>query len=347
MAEAELLALIMAGGSGTRFWPLSRKDFPKQFLPLLGDKSLIAQTAERVRSILAGDHLYVVSTARQETLLKVYLPEAKRILEPEGRNTAPCLMLALVELMRAGFSRDVVMAVLPADHYIADEEMFRTTLKRAAAVAVETKGLVTLGIVPASPHTGYGYIEADTATTVPGGIGHQVRRFVEKPDRKTAENFLRQRNFFWNGGIFVWTLGALADAFAKFLPQDWARMSAYRTPAELEAIYRTIESRPVDVAVLEKADNIYVIPVSMGWSDVGSWNALYELRSDGAGANVVVSGDVKSRESRGCLVQVGDKTRVALVGVENLVIVERDGVLLIADRGHDQLVRDISTDFER
>ncbi len=348
-AETEcpgLVALIMAGGSGTRFWPLSRKDFPKQFLALLGDKSLIAHTADRIRPMLADDRLYVVSTRPQETLLKVYLPEAKRILEPEGKNTAPCLMLSLVELLRAGHSRETVMAVLPADHFIADENAFREAIRKAAAVAVATKGLVTLGIVPDSPHTGYGYIEADPGKSSPDGTAFSVRRFVEKPDRKTAEGFLRQKNFYWNGGIFVWTLGALADALARFLPVEWAKLSAYDTLDELAAQYRTLESRPIDVAVLEKADNLFVIPVSMGWSDVGSWNALYELRSHGDGSNVVVSGDVKSRESRGCLVQVGEKTRVALVGVRDLIIVERDGVLLVADRAHDQLVREISNDFE-
>lgn len=346
MAENELVALIMAGGSGTRFWPASRPTLPKQYLSLVDDKPLIAATAERVRPLISPDNLYVCSTRDQAALLDRFLPEARhRVLEPEARNTAPCLMLSLARMLRDGRSRDAVMLVLPADHHIADVAGFREIARSAAQLAARTGGLVTIGIVPESPHTGYGYIEAGepVGKGAPGGA-LVVRRFVEKPDRARAESFLRAKNFFWNAGIFAWKLSALEAAFEKFLPDAWARVLAARDEAALAALYPELPAAPIDTAVLEKAQSLFVIPASIGWSDIGSWNALYELRAKAKGANVVASGRVTLKESEGCLVQVPEGKRVALVGVRDLIVVEHEGVLLIADRGHDQLVKQVATE---
>ena len=347
MAENKILAVIMAGGSGTRFWPLSQPSLPKQYLSLLGERSLIQQTVDRILPLAEPSRIFICSGEKQRGLLREQLPEISQlILEPMGRNTAPCLMLSLVELQRLGFGPETVMVVMPADHFIADTAGFLEKLRLAARFAVESKGLITLGIVPTSPHTGYGYIQARSEGRHPVHPVFPVERFVEKPDQARAEEFVRRKNFYWNSGIFVWTLGALTKAFEKYVPDDWKKISGYTTPDELTRIFSWLESTPIDIAVLEKADNIYVIPADIGWSDVGSWDALYQLKTQGKGGNAVLSGEVKSLKSSGCLVKVSDEKKVALVGVEDLIIVESNGILLIGRREHDQMVRQAAKEFE-
>ena len=346
--NSAIAIIIMAGGSGTRFWPLSQPSFPKQYLTLLGERSLIQQTVDRVLPLTDPSRIFICSGANQKNLIHDQLPEISQlILEPVGRNTAPCLMLSLDELLRRGFDPDSVMIVLPADHFITDTEGFLERLRLASRVAVETKGLITLGIVPTSPHTGYGYIEARSKDRHPVHPVFPVQRFVEKPDRARAEEFLHQKNFYWNSGIFVWTLGALAKAFEKYTPDAWKKISGRRSQDDLARIFSELESIPIDIAVLEKADNIFVIPANIGWSDVGSWDALYQLQTEGNGGNAILSGNVKTVESAGCLVKVSEGKKVALVGVKDLVIVENNGTLLIARRDKDQMVRQAAKEFEK
>jgi mannose-1-phosphate guanylyltransferase len=342
MAAGEPVAVIMAGGSGTRFWPLSKPSLPKQYLKLLGDRSLIQETVARIAPLVSGSRVFIASGLGQAGLLREQLPRTPLILEPQGRNTAACLILSVVELERGGVSPDTVMFVLPADHHIARGEEFLRLLRQAAELATSTRGLVTLGIVPTSPHTGYGYIEARA-----GGNGpREVARFVEKPTRARAEEFLRRGNFFWNSGMFIWTLGALREAFQRHMPEAWRRISSAHTADELSAAYAATESVPIDVGVLEKASNLYVIPADIGWSDIGSWDALHGLLAKEPGDQVVLSGDARGVESRGCLVSVPAGKKVALVGVEDLIVVESEGTLLIARRDQDQLVREASKKFE-
>lgn len=329
------IALIMAGGSGTRFWPLSRARRPKQFLPLFGGKSLIAATADRVAP-LVKDGIYVVSTEAQQSLLETHLPHVSKshfFFEPEGRNTAPCLMYSLAELLRQGLSDDTVMFVLPADHFIRDEAGFRDVLATCARYAVKSGGLLTLGIVPESPHTGYGYIEA--GATADGEI-LRVKRFVEKPTRGRAEEFLKFGGFFWNAGIFIWTLGALRDAFEKFLPEEWKLVRERRPSLD---VYRKLSKAPIDTAVLERSESLFVHPASIGWSDIGSWDALHGLHAKTPDANVAASGRVAAIEAKGSIVHVPAGRKVTLVGVENLIVVEDGDNLLIASRAQDQLVK--------
>jgi mannose-1-phosphate guanylyltransferase len=339
MADAEILAVILSGGSGTRFWPLSKKALPKQYLSLFGPRSLVQQTADRLAGVVAPNNLYTISTESQKKLLEAQLPEIKHhLFEPEGKNTAPCLMLTAAELLSRKVSPDSVLTVLPADHHISDPDAFRAYLKKAASFAREHEALVTFGIQPNCPHTGYGYIEAGDKS---GSSGlHKVRRFVEKPDQKKAEGFLASGNFYWNSGMFVWRLRAIVNAFEKYLGDDWSRLLAASSGAERTKVYRSLKAAPIDTAVLEKADNVFVLPASMGWSDVGSWGALYELRNKDAAKNTSVSGQMHSVESRGCLVSVPEGKKVALVGVEDLIVVESDGHLLICRRDKDQLVRE-------
>ena len=345
MAESDsLVAVIMAGGSGTRFWPLSRADKPKQYLNLLGERSLIQQTVDRIIPIIPYSHIFVCSSQQQESLLKQQLPELSGwILEPSGKNTAPCVLLSVLTLLQRGFSPDTTMVVLPADHYIAHIQVFQNLLTKAAAAARTHKGLVLLGIVPDQPHTGYGYIEAGDTV---GGEVRKVQRFVEKPDRARAEAFLKSGGFWWNSGIFIWRLGTIAEALQKYLPAEWELLHNVRTPRELAQAYDKLTAAPIDVAVLEKASNTLVIPADMGWSDIGSWDALYQMRRSPETGHAVMAGEVGSIDSRGCLVLANGK-KVALVGVEDLIIVEDGDTLLIASRAQDQKVRQAAKQFDK
>jgi len=347
MEEADSIAVILAGGSGTRFWPLSRKDRPKQYLNLFGESSLIQQTVDRILPLIPQDRIFICSAEDQKRLIEEQLPGiSHRILEPEGKNTAVALMLSVVELLRQGFTLDTVMIAFPADHYIRHSTRFLDVLARAVSFARESHGLVTLGIPPTSPHTGYGYIETATdPSTHAADAAMKVRRFLEKPDRKTAETIFRQNNIFWNSGIFIWTLSSLSSAFQKWMPEAWNRISHYRGQKELREIYQSLESIPIDIGILEKAPNVFVFPASdIGWSDVGSWDALYQLHRSEDG-NVNLGGTVSPIESRGCLVKVDGK-KVALVGVEDLIIVECGDTLLIAHRSKDQWVRQAAKTLE-
>lgn len=345
MAAPKTVALVMAGGSGTRFWPLSRKSRPKQYISFHGDKSLIQQTVERLAPLVEPDQVFVCAHKSHEDLLKDQLPQVcDWFLEPEGKNTTACLMYSLAELEKRGFDRSTRMITLPADHFIQDDSRFRTLLTQAIECAASGEFLVTLGIVPNQPHIGYGYIEAGEKKS---HSVFAVKRFVEKPNLETATQFLLSQNFFWNSGIFVWTLGALGDAFERFVGAEWSRIKRAVQENQLESAYAQTPSVPVDIAVMEKAKNVLVIPAeNIGWTDLGSWNALYEMRSLGTGSNVVLSGTTKSVESEGCLVRTASIKKVALIGVKDLIIVEDGDTLLIAHRESDQMVREASKEFD-
>jgi mannose-1-phosphate guanylyltransferase len=270
-------------------------------------------------------------------------PECGQILEPMGRNTAPCLMLSVATLLRRGFDPQTAMVVLPADHYISRPESFRDAIGRAITAARANDAQVLLGVVPHTPHTGYGYIEAGSAN----GDARPVKRFVEKPTLERAEAFLADHSFFWNSGIFVWTLRTISQAFETHLGESWRALRAAADPAAIEQVYRQLPAVPVDVAILEKADRRLVIPVDMGWSDIGSWDALYQMRRTADGENVVLSGDLHAFDSRGCLVRADPKRKIALVGVQDLVLVEDGDTLLVAARQHDQKVRLAAESFEK
>lgn len=331
------VSLIMAGGSGTRFWPTSTKSLPKQYLNLFGTRSLIQETVDRLLPLQKPEDIFICSGKSQWALLHEQLPEIKNlILEPVARNTAPCLMLSIREFLKRGYSDDTVVCVFPADHHMKNGDAFRSILKKAIAFAKTTDALVTLGIAPTSPHSGYGYIEASEKAedrVVP------TKRFVEKPNTEKAREFLQSGSFYWNAGIFVWTLGSIKRAFESYLKDDWKNLLNTNSDTEIEKTFATLKSQPIDVAVLEKAKNVYLAgAVDIGWSDVGSWNAIYELRSK-ENENVTMNGNVESVESSGCLVSVPEGRQVALIGVSNLIVIESNGRLLIVSRDKDQLVR--------
>jgi mannose-1-phosphate guanylyltransferase len=334
-----MVALIMAGGSGTRFWPLSRKSRPKQFLQIAGEQSMLQLTVQRLQGAVAMQDIYIVTAQAQVELVRQHLPELPTqniIIEPFGMNTAPCIGLSLAYLAgRVG--KDESIIVLPADHVIRDVPQFLASLRQAEAPA-EAGYLVTFGIVPDYPATGYGYIEAGEQQA--DGIFH-VKRFKEKPDLETAKSFLKQGNFYWNSGMFYWKLGVIYAAFEEYLPQLASLLEEIRfawkhqgPDASLVDIYARMPKLPIDIGIMEPAAKRVVIPVNYGWSDVGSWKALADLSPADEQGNHLPERNI-SIDAHGNYVR-SDKF-VSLIGVENLVVIETEDAILVTakDRSED------------
>ncbi len=343
--ESSFIALVMAGGSGTRFWPASRPDKPKQYLTLWGNRSLIQSTIDRLKKTTSPQNIYICSGKNQKKLLTEQLPEISQfILEPSGRNTAPCLMLSVATLLHQGLDGATVMGVFPADHYIGDEPAFTQTLQIAINEAQSSQCLITLGIAPSSAHTGYGYIEA--MPKEPGATSSLVKQFVEKPALEQAQKYLKQGNFYWNAGIFVWRLDVIAEAFASFLPKEWNEIKSAVKNNQVDKIYNSLTQQPIDIAILEKAKNVRVIPADFKWSDVGSWNALLELlKNSQTNPNVVLpdnSQNVQLINVSDCLIATESSKKVVLIGVKDLIVVESQEGILIAHRSQDQKVKEIT-----
>lgn len=337
------LALIMAGGSGTRFWPMSKPQKPKQYLNLFGQRSLIQATVDRLKNQTPISNIFICSGESQTSLLKQQLPEISGIIfEPEGRNTAPCLMLSVATLLHRGFEPSTVMGVFPADHVIHDDANFFGALSWAIEEAESTKCLITFGIKPTSPHTGYGYIEKGAKC---GNHSFMVKQFVEKPNLEKAREYVARGNFYWNAGIFIWRLDAIAEAFATFLPEEWDLLQSAVKNNTVSKVYQNLKSQPIDIAILEKASNVRVIPAEMKWSDIGSWNALLEHHQKISGSdNVLLSKDPKTVTflgSHNTLVVNETSKKIVVIGTSDLIIVETDTELLISHRAQDQRVKEI------
>lgn len=340
-----LYAMIMAGGSGTRLWPLSRRNRPKQTIPLIANTSLYQQAVGRLEGLVTPENIFTVSNASYAQLLQEQepsLPAANFLIEPEGRGTAAAIGLAAIHLRQ----RDpaAVMMVVTADHAIQDEEGFRAALRSAAACAAEG-WLVTLGITPSFPATGFGYIQQ--GEKLPGSFGAdvwQVERFVEKPDAPTARRMLEQGGFSWNSGMFIWQVARILEEFRQQMPALAAQLAeieaAIGTP-HYEEVLRTvwphIQKQTIDYGVMEHAGKVAVIPAEIGWHDVGTWSSLYEvLPADEEGNRW--SGPHLEIDSRGILA-VNRERLVAVVGLENVVIVDTPDALLVCPREREQEVR--------
>lgn len=356
----EVYALIMAGGEGKRFWPLSSRNKPKQFLCLTGGKSLIRQTVDRVLPMIPIEKVFVVTVARyaEETLKHIpELPEGNLVLEPEGKNTAPCI--AYGTLRMAASAGDPVIVVLPADHAVGDDEGFRSALRFACETAsVELENgrypLITLGVTPTAPETGYGYIKsAQKVVSSSGGYSaYRVDRFTEKPDLNTALGFLKEGGYYWNSGVFVWKASSIISDFSRIIP-GWYKhfdkiSGSVGKASEDEAVasfYKAIEPGSIDKLILEHSDNTVVIPVGYPWSDVGSWKTLDEFLRTGEDENVF-RGDGVSVDSSGCLV-FGDRRVIALVGVRDLVVVDSENGILILDKEKSQDVKKVAEELSK
>lgn len=339
-------AVIMAGGSGTRFWPLSRRQRPKQLLPLgPGDDSLVLATARRIQDLVPPERVLIVTSERLAEATAQELPDVPReniLAEPAARNTAPCVGWAAAHIRRR--DPDGVLMVLPADHYIGDPKAYLEVLSRALAAAAGGE-LVTVGIRPSRPETGYGYVEV--GDELEPGV-NRARRFVEKPNRQRAEQFLASGNFLWNSGMFFFKASAVLDAMATHLPGLAAELDAFDAAAakgeELALVrerYSELPAVSIDHGLMEKAAKVAVVPGSFDWSDLGSWTTAWELAEGDEDGNAVPA-DTVLVNAQGCYVHTDQKDKlVALVGVRDLVVVDTEDALLVVPREHAQLVKDV------
>ena len=345
--DKPIFPVILSGGTGSRLWPMSRALLPKQFLPLISARTMLQETVLRLSGLPDCLRPVVVSNSEHRFLVAEQLREIDsaphaQILEPLGRNTAPAV--AVAAMCVAQTDPDAVMLVLPADHLIRDVARFHDAIRRAARVA-QRGHLVTFGIVPTEPATGYGYIER--GELLPDGDGFKVARFVEKPDRKRAEQFIEAGTFAWNSGMFVFTprryleeLEAAAPAILKASREAWDKAARDLDFNRLDAeAFKASPSDSIDYAVMEKTKSAAVIPADIGWSDVGSWTTLWDVGAKDAKGNVL-RGDVHLRDAENCYVRA-ESRMVSVLGLKNAIVVETDDAVLVADQEHAQAVKDV------
>ncbi len=335
-------AVILAGGSGTRFWPKSRRDLPKQLLNILGDKPLIALTIDRLSGLFKPDHMWVVTHQDQVEGIRGYVDAERILTEPSSRNTAPAVGLAALHLKRIS-GEDAVFAMLPADHYMADVDGFLKTLMVAKDAAAQGY-LTAIGIRPRYPETGYGYIEVGAPLDdLDYPDVHRVARFVEKPDRQTARRYVESGDYMWNGGIFVWRVGTFLDALRAHLPEVHEGLNEIeRADFDPDVVQRTYEALPdisVDYGIMERAQNRAVVLADFGWSDVGSWSALDELLAGDDQGNVT-QGEVVALDARDSVL-VSERGLLATIGVRDVVVVATDDAVLVCPKERAQDVKRI------
>lgn len=338
-----IYALILAGGRGTRFWPLSRKSRPKQCIALTGGDTLLQQTVARISSLVPPERVLVLTGPDMVELVREQLPAlpaANILVEPRGRGTAPCLGWGAVEVSRRG-GPEAVMVALPADHVVGEPEVLCRALEGAAAAAVATGALVTLGVQPSRPETGYGYLKVGAAagTFVQSEI-FNVDRFVEKPDLSTARGYLEQGGYLWNAGMFVFTAEALLRAFRRHLPRSADALDAIAAdPSRLEDLWGDLDATSIDYGVMERHAETLVVPVSPDWSDVGAWPEAAARWPEVPGGRAVAAAAVARDATDNAVFAPGQA--VALLGVQGLVVVSTPDALLVMDRERAQELRQI------
>ena len=343
-----LCALIMAGGKGTRFWPLSTEEKPKQFLNLMGEETMIQMTVNRIKPIIPIERIFVSTGEMYVNLVKEQLPELPEkniIVEPEGRNTAPCIALSAFVINK--YYNDATMVVLPSDHLIKDEEEFRKVVNSAYEfVKNNYESIITLGMEPTRPETGYGYIRySDEAVKVNNHNVVKVDAFVEKPNKEKAEMYLAEGNYLWNGGMFLWNVNNILDQIKKYSPDTYNALEIIEDVAEdklqetINENYKNTEAISIDYAVLEKSSDIHVIPSNFGWDDVGSWEALERYRDKDEAGNVLV-GDTKTVEGENNLV-ISSSHSVVVEGLSDIYVIENDGKILIGRKSNVANVKEL------
>jgi mannose-1-phosphate guanylyltransferase len=339
----EIWALVMAGGRGARFWPLSRRHLPKQCLSLDGGPTLIQQAVGRLSPLVPPERVLVVTGPDMADAVRRQLPgvPADNILvEPQARNTAPCIGWGAVEVERRA-GPDAVLAVLPSDHVIADPGGLRSALGVAAAAAVEARTVATLGITPDRPETGYGYLEVGEGT----GGARRVLRFTEKPDGATAAAWLAGGRHLWNAGMFVFPVGVMRAAFSAHLPRSAAALERIaRDPGAVATAWAELEATSIDYGIMERMQTLLTVPCDIGWSDVGTWHSAAPLLPSAPGGRGLAR-HVVARDADGCVVHAPDKV-VALLGVEDLVVVDSGDALLVMSRHRGQDVRHLISALE-
>lgn len=345
---------IMAGGIGSRFWPLSRVNHPKQFLDILGTgKTLIQQTFERFEKLVPIENIYVVTANEYIDITGHQLPQLPKeniIGEPYRKNTAPCIAYISFKLQQLNPEASLIVA--PADHLILQEDKFLETCEDALQFVNHFNALVTIGVTPTYPNTGYGYIQHDGAEAVPKVF--KVKTFTEKPNKELAKTFIASGDFLWNSGIFVWQIKRGIHAFQKHMPEMYELFASeeekLNTPEEkeiIENIYPQCSNISIDFGVMEKADNVFVIPASFGWSDLGTWNSAWENMDKDYLDNAVAGNNVIVFDTTKCVVHVPDKKLVVLQGLEDFIVADTKDVLLICHKDKEQEIKHYVAEVKR
>jgi mannose-1-phosphate guanylyltransferase len=356
-------SLVMAGGRGTRFWPESTEKKPKQYLNLWGKESLLEQTLSRLIGLVSLKNTFVVTVQEQEKLAKKnidqFVDDKNLIFEPAGRNTAPCILLSLAHLLVNGASENDVVSIIPSDHVILNKKGFQNTLKLAGMAAFQNNEIITIGIRPHFPHTGYGYVERgekkslssyETEETFESEEYFKVASFREKPTKERAHEYLCSGRYFWNAGMFISKIGVLLEEFAAHAPETYKFFSDLKRAVEegksTKAIYEKLPKASIDYAVMEKSKRVSVIPALFDWNDLGSWDALEDVLKPEEGNTVVKDRGHYFKEAKGNIVFAPGKF-VSLVGVNDLVIVSNEKVLMVVPKSDSQKVKGMVEDLKK
>lgn len=336
---------IMAGGVGSRFWPSSRESLPKQFLDILGvGKSLIQLTCERFEKIIPTENILVLTNKAYVGLVKEHLPQlpdGNILAEPSRNNTAPCNALLALKIFAKNKNASLVIA--PSDHVILKEEAFLNNIQKAVTFAEQNKALVTLGIQPTRPDTGYGYIEMGESKEE--GV-NKVLQFREKPNVETAKEYLKSGNYVWNAGIFIWTAEIILESFRKNAPQiievlseDTNQLNSQNEQSYIDRVYPNTESISIDYAILERADNVYTIPSDIGWSDLGTWNSLHAYLDKDDHGNVVLASKQQLEDVKNCFIKTYQDKLVVAKGLDDFIIVDEKDILMIYPKSEEQEIK--------
>lgn len=339
-------AVVMAGGVGSRFWPTSRSSFPKQFQDLTGcGSSLLQQTVARLEGLIPNDQILVLTHADYQNLVKEQLPwikETQIICEPALRNTAPCLLYAALKIHSS--NSKAAMVVLPSDHYIGSRKDFQEDLIQAFSHVHQYNDLLTFGIPPSSPHTGYGYLAVKDEKSMMSPL----LKFTEKPSREKAEGFLKAGSYFWNSGIFVWSCKTILEAFKLYQPKILSHFEKavpyFNTLEEVDFLkseYEKVENISIDYAILEKANNIQAIKASFLWNDLGTWSSIHDQLSENQEENRMIKGSLIQQSSTGNMISAAKDKLVVIKGLKDFVVIDEDDVLLIYPKGDDQSVKEL------
>ena len=343
-------AVLMAGGVGSRFWPVSTKNFPKQFHDILGTgETLIQKTFSRLAKIVPKENIYILTNEKYNDLVLEQLPEIQQqqvLLEPAMRNTAPCILYAALKIQKK--NPEGIMIVAPSDHWIEDENSFGHNVQVGFDFCQKNDALMTLGIQPTFPNTGYGYIEYDERTyeTYQGTYISAVHKFKEKPDYETAKYYLEQGNYLWNAGIFIWSVSSITKAFEVQQPEMTSLLksgwSVYNTEFEDDFIndnYAKADNISIDYAILEKSDKVFVLPATFDWNDLGTWSSLYDKLDKDRHKNVVLNAKSLAEEAEGNII-ISEKDKLVVIdGLQDYIIVDRNNVLLIYPKKKEQSIK--------
>lgn len=347
MNPSNYYAVLMAGGVGSRFWPVSTRQFPKQFHDMLGTgQSLLQRTFSRLSRFIPQEQILVLTNARYNDLVLEQLPglSPEQIIgEPAMRNTAPCILYAAMKIRK--MNPEALMLVAPSDHWIEDEAAFERDVTACFSQCADHQTLCTLGIQPTFPNTGFGYIEFDAGGDASHGL-RDVVQFREKPDYQTAREFLQQGKFLWNAGIFAWSANGILEAFRQYQPGlfelFWKGLETYNTEKESEFIerhYPSAENISIDYAIMERSDTVKVLPASFDWNDLGTWGSLYDKLEKDPQENAVAQGRVLSRDSSGNMVRLPGKKVAVLEGLRDFIVIDKPEVLMIIPREREQEIK--------